>query len=132
VLIESDWKEKLAKEAVRARENAYAVYSRFKVGAAVLTDDGRVFTGCNIEISSYGLTVCAERVALFKAYSEGYRDIKAIAVAGETQQPISPCGACRQVLLELAPRAEVILLNKDMSQILMYNVEDLLPYAFKL
>ncbi|SHE34345.1 cytidine deaminase [Caldanaerobius fijiensis DSM 17918] len=122
----------LIKKAFNAKNNAYARYSGFKVGAVALTGDGSIFTGCNVENASYGLTMCAERVALFKAYSEGKRDIKTIVVIGETDDPISPCGACRQVILELAPEAEIVLVNRDMTKILKFKTAELLPYAFKL
>lgn len=122
----------LIRKAFNAKNNAYARYSGFKVGAVALTGDGSVFTGCNVENASYGLTMCAERVALFKAYSEGKRDIKTIVVIGETDDPISPCGACRQVILELAPEAEIVLANRDMTKVLKFKATELLPYAFKL
>src|SRR5258705_5272583 len=88
--------------AARARRDAHAPYSRFTVGAALLAHDGRVFTGCNVENASYGLSVCAERVALFKAVSEGVRGFAALAVAGP-RPAVTPCGACRQVLTQFAP-----------------------------
>lgn len=122
----------LIKKAFNAKNNAYARYSGFRVGAVALTGDGSVFTGCNVENASYSLTMCAERVALFKAYSEGKRDIKTIVVVGEIDDPISPCGACRQVILELAPEAEFLLVNRDMTKVLKFKATELLPYAFKL
>lgn len=123
----------LLKEAKIAREKAYAPYSKFKVGAAVLTSDGQVFHGCNIENASYGLTMCAERVALFKAISRGYKkdDLIKIAIVGDTKEPISPCGACRQVMVELLNKdAEIILGNLD-DDIKKYSLEEILPYSFK-
>ena len=93
---------------------------------------GDTITGCNIENASYGLTVCAERVTLFKAYSEGNRDIVAMAVAAKTEEPVSPCGACRQVISELAPKAIVYLSNKDGSRVKKMTVKELLPYSFNL
>jgi cytidine deaminase len=102
------------------------------VGACAVTADGEEITGCNIENASYGLTVCAERVSLFKAYSEGKRDIVALVVAAEVDEPVSPCGACRQVISELAPKATVYLTNKDGSKVKKMTVEELLPYGFKL
>ena len=87
-------------EAARARATAYAPYSRFKVGAALRTREGEVVTGCNMENASYGLTLCAERVAVFKAWSEGLRHFEAIAVVAQSPRPVAPCGACRQVLWE--------------------------------
>ncbi|WAM34609.1 cytidine deaminase [Caldicellulosiruptor morganii] len=119
----------LAKEQ---QDKAYAPYSNFKVGAAVLTQSGEIYLGCNIENASYSLTICAERVALFKAISDGHRDIKAIFVIGPQNEPISPCGACRQVMLELAKDATIYLSNSDMSKIIETNTKDLLPYGFDL
>lgn len=102
----------LIKEAIKAREKAYVPYSNFKVGAAILLKDGQVIHGANIENASYGLSNCAERSALFSFYSQGYQkeDIKAMAVVGDTEEPISPCGACRQVMNELLPKETPIYL----------------------
>jgi len=121
--------EYLISQAVGARERAYAPYSDFAVGAAVLTGSGAVYTGCNIENASYGATCCAERVALFKALSEGEKDIRLIAVAAEGEKPVPPCGVCRQVMVELAPQAEVIMVNLQ-GQRERRTVEELLPAAF--
>jgi len=122
----------LVEKAIKAMENAYAPYSGFRVGACALASDGSEFTGSNIENASYGLTVCAERVALFKAYSEGKRNIVALAVAAGVDEPVSPCGACRQVILELAPEAIVLLSNRDGSKVMRTSPKELLPYGFKL
>jgi len=103
--------EELIARAVEVRENACAAYSHFKVGAALLASSGRVYTGCNVENSSYGLTVCAERVALWKALSEGERKFTQIAVVTSSEPPASPCGACRQLLWEYCGNIEVILAN---------------------
>ncbi len=103
--------EELIACAVRARENACAGYSHYKVGAALLASSGQVYTGCNIENSTYGLTVCAERVALWKALSEGERAFTQIAVVTSREAPASPCGACRQLLWEYCGDIEVILAN---------------------
>jgi cytidine deaminase len=112
-----------------ARERARAAFSEFKVGAALETDDGRIITGCNIENSTYGLTMCAERVAMFKAVSEGHRTFRRIAVVADTDQPTSPCGACRQVLWEFAGNIEVIL--ADLRDVRMrHQLKDLLPHPF--
>lgn len=97
--------------AAAARERAYCPYSRFAVGAAVRTASGALFYGCNIENAAYPSAICAERVALFSAYAAGERDIVALAVIADTPEPVSPCGGCRQVMLELAPRAVVALAN---------------------
>lgn len=94
-----------------ARDHAFAPFSRFKVGAAIRSRDGRVWTGCNIENASFGLTLCAERVAIFKAISEGARDFDQVAIVTAASTLTPPCGACRQVLWEFAPGAEVILAN---------------------
>jgi len=102
-------RERLAVAAVAARDHAVAPYSKFHVGAALLADDGRVFTGVNVESASYGLTICAERTAVFKALSEGARRFTAIAVATDEQKPTPPCGACRQVLWDQARDLWVIL-----------------------
>lgn len=120
---------RLVAAAVEARKNAYAPYSGFAVGAALLAKGRRVFTGCNVENASYGLTVCAERVALFKAVSEGVREFEAIAVAcGET--PCSPCGACRQALYEFAPELKVILADGEGRRWETMSLSQLLPHAF--
>ncbi len=97
--------------AVKARENASARYSNFKVGAALEDDSGRIHTGCNVENSTYGLTVCAERVAVFKALSEGARQFRRIVVAADTAVLTPPCGACRQILWEFCGDIEVVLVN---------------------
>ena len=91
----------LAKKAIESKKNALPTYSKFHVGAALLTEEGKIYSGCNIESSSYSLTICAERTAIFKAISEGERKFKAIAIAGDTDDYISPCGACRQVISDL-------------------------------
>jgi cytidine deaminase len=101
----------LAQAALSARENAHAPFSKFKVGAALEDADGRVHTGCNVENATYGLTVCAERVAVFKAISEGARKFRRIAVAADTDQLTPPCGACRQILWEFCGDIELTLVN---------------------
>lgn len=120
--------EALIKEAKRARERAYAPYSSFKVGAALLASSGRIYTGCNIENASYGLSNCAERTAIFKAVSEGETAFAAMAVIADTKRPTAPCGACRQVIEEFKiPR--IILANVKGDR-LDLSLEDLLPYSF--
>ncbi len=121
--------KELLKRAVEARRRAYAPYSDFKVGAAILTRDGRIFTGCNVENASYGLTICAERVALFKAVSEGAREFEAIAIACG-KAPCAPCGACRQVLFEFAPNLTVIMADAEGKSIKTARLKDLLPEGF--
>ncbi len=119
----------LVAAARKARLNAHADYSNFKVGAALETSDGTIVTGCNIENSTYGLTICAERVAMFKALSEGHQKFRRIAVAFDTHAPTPPCGACRQILWEFAGDIEIILatLRKERSH---HQLKDLLPLPF--
>lgn len=115
--------------AIAAKHKALALYSKFRVGAAVLTAQGKIFDGCNIESSSYGLTCCAERVALFKALSEGERDFVSVAVAADTLEFCTPCGACRQVLWDYARNVRVILVNAEGATKEM-SMAELLPAAF--
>lgn len=117
-------------EAARAvRLQAHAPFSRFLVGAALEAADGRVFTGCNVESATYGLTVCAERVAAFKAISEGYRSFRRVVVVADTEEPTPPCGACRQVLWELGGDLEVILVNLHAEKA-RHQLKALLPFPF--
>ncbi len=116
--------------ALRARSYAHAPYSRFTVGAALLTASGRVYTGCNVENSSYGLSMCAERVALFKAVSEGEHDFIALAVAADTNPLTPPCGACRQVISDLAGGDIDIILINPSRRSRAYKLHTLLPLAF--
>jgi cytidine deaminase len=121
--------DRLVAAARDARAHAVAPYSHFAVGAALLTADGRVFTGCNIENATFGLTMCAERVALFKALSEGERTFTAIAVVADTAEPTPPCGACRQLLWEYCGDIPVVLATPD-AIVAQHNVRDLLPVPF--
>lgn len=121
--------ETLIDAARRAREHAHASFSGFKVGAALETEDGQIVTGCNIENATYGLTVCAERVAMFKALSEGHTRFKRIAVVADTHAPTPPCGACRQILWEFGGDLEVVLANLAMPKG-NYRLQDLLPMPF--
>lgn len=121
--------EKLVKEAEMARKKAYTPYSKFKVGAAILCDDGKIFSGCNIENASFGLTICAERVAIFKAISDGSTKFKAIAVIGNTNKPCSPCGACRQVISEFGEDISLIMTNLK-GEVKIKKIKELLPEAF--
>ena len=124
-------KEKLVRAAAAARENAVAPYSNFKVGAALLTQDGNVITGANVESASYGLTCCAERVALFKALTEGKKNFVAIAVVARSDAGAAPCGACRQLLAEYAPNAQVFVADSEsLSSIRTFSIRELLPQAF--
>ena len=117
--------------AREASENAYAPYSRFNVGAALECADGRIFTGCNIENSALGSTMCAERVALFKAISEGENRFSRIAIYGESEDYCMPCGACRQVLSEFSQDMEVLCARASGSYV-SYKLKELLPRPFKL
>ncbi|MCI4623981.1 cytidine deaminase [Priestia megaterium] len=114
----------------KAREMAYVPYSKFKVGAALLTKDGKVYRGCNIENAAYSMCNCAERTALFKAYSEGDKEYAALAVVADTDRPVSPCGACRQVISELCPKEMKVILTNLKNDIQELTVEELLPGAF--
>ena len=116
--------------AVETSKNAYVPYSHFPIGAVLVAKDGRVFTGVNVENASFGLTNCGERTAIFKAVSEGVTDFKELIVYGETKHPISPCGACRQVMAEFFSKdLKVTLVAKDRSTVVM-TVKELLPYSF--
>ncbi|MGM0502906.1 MAG: cytidine deaminase [Bacillota bacterium] len=124
-------REELIKKAALARENAYAPYSNFKVGAAILTTAGDIYTGCNIENSAYSVSNCAERTAIFKAVSEGQREIEAVAVVVDEESPATPCGSCRQVISEFGTNIEVIMANLN-GDIIIKDIQDLLWGAFKL
>ncbi len=121
--------EPLLEAALKARENAHAPFSKFHVGAALEDVDGRIWTGCNVENASYGLTLCAERVAVFKAISEGVRKFRRIAVAADTDKLTPPCGACRQILWEFLGNADVILVNLQ-GKTATFKMRDLLPEPF--
>lgn len=118
---------RIAKEAMQF---AYAPYSHFKVGAALLAKDGRVFQGCNIENASYGATNCAERTAIFKAVSEGVREFEAIAIVASSGEYAAPCGICRQVLFEFLPDGKVIL-DSNEKGMMIFSVQELLPFGFR-
>ncbi len=120
--------DQLIDKAREARTFAQAKYSHFQVGAALLTEDDEIYTGCNVESSSYSLTMCAERVALFKALSEGKTHFKAIAIVAKDGEFCPPCGACRQVLFDYAPEIDVILTDGQKKQI--YKLKELIPHAF--
>ena len=119
----------LVRLARLAKKHSYSPYSRFRVGAALLARSGKVYTGCNIENSSYGLTVCAERTAIFKAVSEGVRGFSAIAIATDEDRGTPPCGACRQVLLDLAGDIEVIMVGRKRPATVT-TMSELLPLPF--
>ncbi|WP_062198686.1 cytidine deaminase [Massilibacterium senegalense] len=122
-------KEQLIQLAIKAREMAYAPYSKFKVGAALLTKNG-TYVGCNIENASYGLTNCAERTAIFKAVSEGETEFKALAIVADTKDVISPCGACRQVMAEFFKKDMPIYLANVSGHQEEWTIEKLLPGSF--
>ena len=122
-------KEKLVRAAYQAKEFSYAPYSNFHVGAALLGESGRVYLGCNIENAAFSPTNCAERTAVFKAVSEGERKFKAIALAGDKEEYLTPCGVCRQVMREFAPDLEVVCLN-GAGEATVFTLPDLLPYSF--
>ena len=122
--------EQLIVEAKKARELAYVPYSKFKVGAALLTKGGSVYRGCNIENAAYSMCNCAERTALFKAYSEGETEFAALAVIADTPRPVPPCGACRQVIAELCPGDMKVILANLSGDIKIVTVNELLPEAF--
>src|ERR1700733_5608700 len=119
----------LISAALQARENAHAPFSKFKVGAAVEDIDGRVHTGCNVENATYGLTVCAERIAVFKAISEGARKFRRVVVAADTEVLTPPCGACRQILWEFCGDVELVLVNLA-GKTETYRLKDLFPRPF--
>lgn len=118
--------------AKEAYDNAYAPYSKFHVGAALKLKDGKIIKGANIENASFGLTNCAERSALFTAYTQGYRreDVEAIAIIANSDRPISPCGACRQVMSELMPKDSTVILLNTNDEMITFKLEELLPYTF--
>lgn len=121
--------EKLLAEAMKAREKAYAPYSCFKVGAAVETADGQIFTGCNVENVSYGLTNCAERTAIFNAVASGYTELTALAVTADSDEPAAPCGACRQVMAEFGIKN--IIMGNLKGDRRECRMDELLPFVFK-
>jgi len=123
-----DYKE-LIQAARKAKTHSHSPYSKFRVGAAVMTKSGKIYTGCNIENSSYSLTVCAERTALFKAVSEGEKKFLAMVISTDVNDFISPCGACRQVISDLAGDINVILTN-GVGKTKIMKMKDLLPHPF--
>lgn len=121
----------LIKLAIEAKKRSYSPYSKVTVGAALLTKDGKIFTGCNIENASYGASNCAERTALFKAISEGEKDFEVIAIASNLDDYTFPCGICRQVIAEFGPNMRILVVNKD-GKYLNTSINELLPSAFTL
>ncbi|MDN4618855.1 cytidine deaminase [Paenibacillus sp. PsM32] len=123
-------KDQLIQAAIEARKNAYVPYSKFQVGAALLAD-GKVYGGCNVENASYGLTNCAERTAIFKAASEGQRKIEAIAIVADTEGPVSPCGACRQVIAEFSDENTKVYLTNLKGDVTEWTISQMLPGFFQ-
>jgi cytidine deaminase len=122
----------LIRKGVSAREFAYCPYSKFQVGAALLCSDGTVFTGCNVENVSYGISICAERTAIVKAVSSGNKSYKAIVISADYEGTfVSPCGACRQFIAEFGSKTDVYLAKPDLSEVLITSISDLLPLSFK-
>jgi cytidine deaminase len=119
----------LIQAATSARERAFAPYSHFQVGAALEAPDGTIIPGCNVESASFGLTICAERAAIFRGVCDGFRCFQRVAVVTDTDAPTPPCGACRQLLWEFAPDAEVLLANLR-GDVVKYTVRELIPGAF--
>lgn len=124
----SQW-QPVVEAALAVRSRAYAPYSHFAVGAAVQAKSGAIYSGCNVENASYGLTVCAERNALFQAIAAGEREFSILAVVADTPQPVAPCGACRQVMAEFG--VDIIVLANLAGDVLVYRLEELLPAAFQ-
>lgn len=124
--------EELAKKAEEAKTQARAPYSGFRVGAALLSASGRLYTGCNLENLSLSLSLCAERIALIKALSEGEKEFSALALTSDAFEPITPCGACRQMLFEYAPQIKIISWGRNQDKVFMLSMQELLPHPFKL
>lgn len=129
MIIDTKMKEELLSKAKQAKEMAYVPYSNFPVGAALLTEEGKIYTGCNIENATYGATNCAERTAFFKGVSEGKRDFIALAIVSDHPGFTFPCGICRQVIYEFAKNIQIIFQNAK-GEILTLSTKDLLPYPF--
>ena len=134
--VKTDIIKLLIREASKARMNAYAPYSGYLVGAAVIVPSGNIFTGCNVENASYGLSNCAERTAIFKAVSEGQRHIDGIAIIGGPIEAVTdmayPCGACRQVIAEFSNEDTIVIIAKSEEEYEVYNISELLPHTFQL
>lgn len=124
---------KLMDNAKEASKNSYSPFSRFAVGACVLTSSGKLYSGCNVENSSFGMTICAERCAIFKAISEGEREILAVAIYSPNSDDCNPCGACRQVMYEFQPdNKEVEIVTESASELIVRKLSEYLPYGFKI
>lgn len=123
--------KELINKAIQAREKSYSPYSNFKVGASVMGESGKIYSGCNIENAAYSPTICAERVAIFKAISNGEREIKKIALIGSTDSFTYPCGVCRQVMTEFASDDFEIIVAKNIEEYVSYSLDDLMPNSFR-
>ncbi len=128
-MIDKKTKDKLLEAAKEVRENAYVPYSNFPLAAALLTKEGKIFTGVNIENAAYGVTMCAERTAIFKAVSEGYTEFETLLLLSDTEKPITPCGSCRQVISEFSNDIDIIMTTYDNGELIKKNKE-LLPGSF--
>lgn len=123
--------DQLIDEAIRIRDRAYVPYSKFEVGAALLTKSGKLYTGCNIENAAYPVTCCAERVAIFKAISDGETEFDTLAVAADSKRPVPPCGACRQVMSEFFTKDMKIHLTNLNRDVKTFTMEEILPFSFE-
>ncbi len=122
--------KQLMKHAVEARGTAYTPYSKFPVGAALITEDGSLYTGCNIENAAYPVSLCAERVAIFKAISDGHKKFKSLAVAADTGRPVPPCGSCRQVMSEFFDSSVAIYTTNLNGDSKTFTMDEILPFSF--
>lgn len=124
--------KELAQKAIEAKSYAHAPYSGFRVGAALLANSGKIYLGCNLENLSLSLSLCAERIALIKALSEGEREFIALALTSDSLEPITPCGACRQMLMEYAAQVKIISFGQGQDKVMITNMQELLPHPFRL
>ena len=124
--------KRLLKKAKQAKENSYAPYSNFNVGAAVIGKNGKIYSGSNVENSSYGLTICAERAAIFKMINDGEREISAILIIGDTEKFLPPCGACRQVISEFSTNETIVYMCNKYEKFKKMTVEELIPLKFSI
>lgn len=124
-------KDQLLEKAIKMRNKAYVPYSKFPVGAALLTKSGKIYTGCNIENAAYPVSLCAERVAIFKAVADGETEFTEMAVAADTNRPVPPCGSCRQVMSEFFKPDTIIHLTNLHNQLKTVTMEELLPFSFQ-
>ena len=124
--------KRLLQKAKQAKENSYAPYSNFKVGAAVIGKNGKIYSGSNVENSSYGLTICAERAAIFKMVNDGEKEISAILIIGDTEKYLPPCGACRQVISEFSTNKTIVYMCNKHEKFKKMTVEELIPLKFSI